>query len=125
MKYAIVAVLSILLLCTFAQAEEITFEWNQVIPSDMAGWKLYSASQPGGPYTPFMDLSYSGNPAGTYSQDMTIPEVVGNPVDYYFVLTAYDTEGNESGFSNEVKWTAEDTTAPTSPQTLTVTVKQQ
>lgn len=32
---------------------------------------------------------------------------------------------NESGFSNEVKWTAEDTTAPASPQTLTVTVKQQ
>ena len=40
---------------------------------------------------------------------------------YYFAATAYDTEGNESGYSNEVSATL-DTTAPGSPQGLRITI---
>ena len=108
-----------------ALAEDITFAWEQEISADFAGWKLYQSTVSGGPYELATTIQYGGDPLGTYASDLTIPAVVGAPVDYYFVMAAFDTAGNESTYSNEVKWTAEDTTPPGIPITLTVTIKQQ
>ncbi|MGD2065832.1 MAG: hypothetical protein PVI43_01515 [Candidatus Bathyarchaeota archaeon] len=113
-----------LMIVAGVQAEEITFEYEQAISPDFAGWNIYQSHTPGGPYQKVMTLSYNGTPSGTYQQDYDIPEVVGDSLDYYFVFTAFDTSGNESVYSNEAKWTAEDTTAPLSPQKVKITIKQ-
>ena len=120
--------LAIILMVAFggmANAGEIEFNWNQEITTDFAGWRLYQAPAAGGSYELALTIMYDGNSSEVYSKDLTIPVVVGGPVDYFFVLTAFDTAGNESGNSNEVKYTATDTTPPGEPQTLTVTVKQE
>ena len=106
-------------------AEDIVFNWEQEIPADFAGWKLYQGAAAGGPYLHVTDIAYAGTPEATYQIDIPLPAVVGDPVDYFFVLTAFDTIGNESAYSNEVKWTAEDTSPPGTPITLKVTIKQE
>ena len=66
--------------------------------------------------TPLTDLAgykvYYGNFSGNYSQNMNVDNVttytVNNLTDgltYYFAVTAYDTSGNESGYSNELSKT--------------------
>lgn len=76
--------------------------WNANSESDLSGYKVYF---------------------GTSSRNYGTPTTVGNVTThtvsglntgtYYFAVTAFDTSGNESGFSSEVnKIFATDTTAP-------------
>ena len=79
--------------------------------------------------TPLTDLAgykvYFGNFSGNYSQNMNVDNVdnvttytVNNLTDgltYYFAVTAYDTSGNESGYSNELS-----KTLPSPQYTLTI-----
>ncbi|MFO8009156.1 MAG: carbohydrate-binding protein [Candidatus Brocadiia bacterium] len=44
-----------------------------------------------------------------------------NDTTYYYVVTATDTSGNESGYSNEASATPTDTTAPAAPTNLSAT----
>ena len=108
-----------------ALADDITFAWNQEISPDFAGWRLYKSNVAGGPYELATGIIYDSNLLGEYTSDFTIPAVVGDPVDYFFVLTAFDTTNNESAYSNEVEWTVFDMIPPGIPQTLTITVKQE
>ena len=78
--------------------------------------------------TPLTDLggykAYAGKTSGNY----TIVKDVGNVTTYtitslpegkwYFAVTAYDTSGNESGYSNEVSKTI--AIPPTAPTGCTV-----
>ena len=79
-------------------AQDINFAWD-LSPDDTllganGGYRLYSSKQSG---------SYSGAPAlivrpGTTTGSIARPGL-GR---YYFVATAFDSEGNESDYSNEV-----------------------
>ncbi len=75
--------------------------------------------------TPLSDLNgykiYYGTVSGTYSQNIDAGNVTTYQVNnltagvtYYFVTTAYDTSGNEGGYSNEISKTIQspDTTPP-------------
>ncbi|MBI5665475.1 MAG: choice-of-anchor D domain-containing protein [Nitrospirae bacterium] len=75
--------------------------------------------------TPLNDLAgynvYFGTASGNYSEKVDVGNVLtyqvnnlSTGVTYYFTTTAYDTSGNESGYSNEVIKTfpVPDTTAP-------------
>jgi hypothetical protein len=70
----------------------VALGWTANTETDLAGYKLHY-----------------GNTSGTYTTTITIPDPtaitysIDLPVGtYYFVLTAYDTGTNESGYSNEV-----------------------
>ncbi len=89
--------------CTVAQAVPIM--WDANTESDLAGYKVYR-----------------GTVSGTYS----LVEDVGDTTnyndivpdgDYYWVVTAYDTSGNESLYSNEISKNV-DTVSPLAPGTL-------
>ena len=82
-----------------ALAEVVTFEWDANTEEDLAGYRLYT-SHVSGQY-PFGDVSQAIEigPSET-TIDVDIPE---SDEIYYFVLTAYDYAGNESGPSNEVE----------------------
>jgi len=90
---------------------EVTFEWDANSEADLAGYQLYQSTQSG---------IYTGNPVATIpvgTETITLTNVPDGT--WYWVMTAYDTNDNESGYSNEVSESL-DTEAPASPQNLLI-----
>ena len=82
--------------------ETRTFAWEQRSPvsNDLAGWKLYQSTTSGGPYTLIQTIPYVATQTEyRTSVPLKVPDNRFNTL--YFVLTAYDTSGNESRYSNE------------------------
>ena len=75
-------------------AGDVTLAWDPNDESDLAGYKVYYGKVPG----------VYGAPISLGTQ--TTYTVTGlTPGTYYFAVTAYNTAGLESGFSNEVSTT--------------------
>lgn len=83
-----------LLIPSFAQAYRLTLAWDANTESDLAGYKIYIGYAPK-KYSWVIDVS--NRTTGTVDN-----LVEGTP--YYFTLTAYNTKGMESGFSNEIRY---------------------
>ena len=77
--------------------------------TDLAGFKIYQADAPGGPYTPVGDVPGT---ALTFTVE-SLPDGT-----YYFVATAYNEAGTESQYSGEVSKVV--VTIPSPPQNLAV-----
>lgn len=99
-KKTLVILLAFLTLGSAAFAENITFSWLPNSDKDLAGYKIYWGNKEGN-YSNSQDV---GLPP--VSQDgrvyYTLQNVSGDT--QYFCATAYDTEGNESDYSNVVKY---------------------
>lgn len=89
----------------------ITFAWNQDAADlpNLAEWRLHWGDVEAGPFVPVLDINgnavvipYDGTPAAEYtaSQPFIITVPAGSSVTKYFVMTAVDTDGDESGYSN-------------------------
>jgi hypothetical protein len=91
----------VLLFASVTAAYQITLAWDANTESDLEGYLLYGREwSPCPPYDyiatyPVTELANPLNPRCKVT-DME------KDVIYYFVVTAYDTEGNESDFSNIV-----------------------
>jgi hypothetical protein len=68
--------------------------WDENWEHDVAGYNVYAASRYEGPY----DLIGSSNEAYFVDRDAR------NGVTYYYAVSAYDYEGNESGLSKDVAY---------------------
>ncbi|MEM3647309.1 MAG: putative Ig domain-containing protein, partial [Thermofilum sp.] len=79
-----------------AGKNSVSLTWNGVSDSDLAGYNVYRSSISGSGYQKI------GSSASTSYVDTTA-SASGNP--YYYVVTAYDDVGNESGYSNEASAT--------------------
>lgn len=95
----VLLLLLLLVMAMVSPAWAVTLTWDANGEPDLAGYKVYYDVNTGAPYSgkvtmPLADLSDADNPEFS----ITLPEGVF----YYFVVTAYDTENLESGFSNEV-----------------------
>jgi hypothetical protein len=93
---------AVLLLITFVilgsfplAAADVSLEWDPNGESDLAGYKVYFGTASGVYGAPITVAGTSPNP--TYTVTGLLP---GNT--YYFAVTAYNTSGLESGYSNEV-----------------------
>lgn len=86
--------------------EILTFLWQQQppAPNDLAGWRLYQSTTPGGPYTLVQTIPFTIAQT-EYRASVPIKVSGGQLTTLYFVLTAYDTSGNESIHSNEASLT--------------------
>jgi hypothetical protein len=75
-------------------ASTATLSWNANTESDLAGYKVYQGTGSG---------TY-GAPLTTLPKTTTSYTATGlqNGTTYFFVITSYDSSGNESTFSNEV-----------------------
>ena len=109
-----IALLFVTLLCLIATpvlAMDVNFAWDANSESDLAGYRLYQSGTSGS-YTYGSGNEVAEISAGT--ETCTIDVADGT---WYWVLTAYDTNGNESGPSNEVSASV-DQTAPAPPVNL-------
>ena len=70
----------------------VSLTWDPVVANNLSGYKMYWGTASG---------SYSSSVA--FGQE-TVYKVTGLTVGvkYFFACTAYDTDGNESDYSNEV-----------------------
>jgi len=102
MKRLIFALL-LVLIPSWLYAMDVTLEWNPNPESDLAGYKIYFGQTKGGPYTgagsPIV-IAYTAQGFVLASPEWRIPTLADGT--WYFVVTAFDTEGLESGYSNEV-----------------------
>jgi fibronectin type 3 domain-containing protein len=92
-----------------AFAATTNLAWDANTEADLAGYKIYRSTTPGGPYTLSQTLGRVTTCVETTTVDGT----------YYWVATAYDNAGNESGYSNQVSKTI-DTVAPSAPRVLRI-----
>jgi len=96
------AVLALSFICT-GYAMDVTLEWDANAEPDLAGYKVYYDTDSGHPYDGTeADEGNSGQIE--VDEDTTFITLHGLPDSevYFFVVTAYDTEGLESDYSNEV-----------------------
>jgi len=79
--------------CVLTTSCSVTLAWDPNSEPDLAGYKIYWGSAP-----------------GTYGANVDVGNVNTYRVEglgegpWFFVATAYDNVGNESGYSNEVQW---------------------
>ena len=97
--FGFLVVLLVSHLLVLGQPLSVQLEWDPNPPSDdIAGYNLYRSNQPG---FGFVRLNVTLIPSNIYTDD-TIE--AGHT--YYYVCTAENTSELESGFSNEVLYTA-------------------
>lgn len=117
---AIIFMIVSLFIVVGAFATFYTFEWDANTETDLAGYRLYQ-SVISGQYT-FSENNVCSNdcideiPVGVEMTDYDVP-----PGNWFYVLTAFDWDGNESGPSNEVTASVPlppDTTPPNNPTGL-------
>jgi hypothetical protein len=107
-------ILAILAIAGIAQAATVQVTWNPNTEPDLAGYKLYH-----------------GTASGQYGEPVDVGNVTGHVMEitpqhgatYYFALTAYDTSGNESGYSDEATCFIPDGRAPEKPTGLLAIIK--
>ncbi|SNB46127.1 dockerin type I domain-containing protein [Geobacter sp. DSM 9736] len=101
--------LSLLFSATLSHASQVTLYWDAPATyadgspiTDLAGYKVYA-----------------GSSSGNYDQPVDVGNKTSHTVTnlpdegtHYFAVTAYDTKGNESGFSSELAQTLEPTPEP-------------
>ncbi len=89
--------LMFLFLCSSVFADtNITFTWDANTETDLAGYRLYKSDQ-SGVYT-----FGAGNEEAEIIITDTSKTILVADGEWFFVLTAFDTSGNESLRSNEV-----------------------
>jgi hypothetical protein len=90
----------------FAHAMDVTLAWDPNGESDLAGYKIYYGTTSGGPYNSTVSsngqspIIVPANQLEPSSPQFTVLNLPNGT--YYFVVTAYNTAGLESGYSNQV-----------------------
>jgi len=85
---------------------DVTLAWDANTEPDLAGYRLhYKTDAPGAPYTG-TGATEGDSPIDVFDVTQFTVHGLTDGVTYYFVVTAYDSENNESGYSNEVSYDA-------------------
>jgi len=83
-----------------AYSAQATLSWDAVNESSVAGYKLHYGKTPG---------VYTNSVNSGKTTSYTVSDLVEGET-YYFASTAYDSAGNQSGYSNEVSKSVPSTT---------------
>lgn len=88
----IVLIISIVFLADFAYAESVRISWDSNSESDLEGYVVYYGT---------VSHSYTQSIDVGLTTDVDITDLSAETA-YFFAVTAYDTSGNESDYSEEV-----------------------
>ncbi len=94
------------------QSDVVKLGWDANTESDLAGYKIYTGTV-SGTYTNIIDVHNV--------TEFTIPNLTVDTT-YFFAATAYDSSGNESGYSNEISYLVVDTIPPSAIITLKIII---
>ncbi|MFO8006838.1 MAG: PA14 domain-containing protein, partial [Candidatus Brocadiia bacterium] len=75
---------------------QVSLDWDDNTEPDLDGYYVYRDTSSGGPYTQIATVYGASNHTDTG---------LTNGTTYYYVVTAFDTSANESGYSNEASAT--------------------
>jgi hypothetical protein len=92
-------ILSVLFIPAIASAYDVTLAWDSNTESDLEGYKLYSRIENSTPPYDNIDTYAEEELADPLDPMVTVTDLERD-VTYYFAVTAYDTSGNESDYSN-------------------------
>ncbi len=96
-------ILLMVLIPVLASAMDVKLAWDPNTETDLAGYKIYFGTTKGGPYnaqgSPIV-IAKTAQGFVVTSPEWKVPNLASGT--WYFVATAYDAEGLESGYSNEV-----------------------
>lgn len=96
MKKLLVLVLALMLIVPSAFAADVTLQWDPNSELDLGGYRVYKSNSLG-------DYTYGiGNEADSISAGTETSTITVEDGTWFFVVTAWDNDGNESGPSNEV-----------------------
>jgi fibronectin type 3 domain-containing protein len=96
----------------------VTATWNANSEADLAGYNIYRSTTHGSGYVKINTAPIPKSATPTF-----VDNINGSvQATYYYVVTAIDTSGNESGHSNEGSIHI-DTSAPAPPQGITVRIQ--
>ena len=90
-------------------AKTVTLGWNANSEPDIEGYVIYRNPGSSGPPYKFDDTLPEDDLADPLHPMVTLTGL-NEKTKYYVAVTAYDTEGNESSFSNEICFEVEDST---------------
>ena len=90
---------------TYDTDGNVSLQWPANSESDLAGYNVYRSTQSGGPYAKIS--------AGLITTTSAVDTQTTDGTTYYYVVTAVDQVGNESGYSPESEGCRVDTSAPT------------
>ena len=76
-----------------ASAQQVTLAWDASASTNVAGYRLYYGTNTG-------SYQFVTNAGPALTQSVVLP----HRGRWFFAATAYDTDGLESDFSNEVSW---------------------
>lgn len=96
MKHLLALFLLVAVAAHAQPTNSIKLEWDPNTETNLAGYLVYYGTASGG---------YSASNRLGVVTNTTVAGLAGDRT-YYFALTAYDTKGLESDFSNEVSWKA-------------------
>jgi len=104
MKKFMVGIFVLVMFCFLSTAYggevTTTLGWDANTESNLAGYKALVSDTSGSGYVQFgTDI-----PAGTEEVDFVFTGTGTEAIKKFFVVTAFNTEGLESGYSNEVYW---------------------
>ena len=98
MKKFIMVLIAIFCLTVSAYGVDIKLAWDANTEPDLAGYKIYWSEENTQPFPNVKDVgNVLEHPVTGLTEGVT----------YYFAATAYDTNGNESMYSNIVQFVAE------------------
>ena len=117
MKKIIFTLIFVLSIVSISFAKDIRLTCDPNTESDLAGYRIYQ-SNTSGTYNKTTDKVSEVMIAPNTQPFFDITDLIEDGRIVYFVATAFDTEGNESDFSNELAYTVQDTTAPQPPTML-------
>lgn len=104
----------VLLVPASCLAFDVTLAWDPNKETTLAGYKVYYDTSPGDPYYG-TEAEQGTSPITILLEDLpdqnspefTLTDLISGPT-YYFAVTAFNDEGLESGYSNEVNTKDED-----------------
>ncbi len=89
--------LILIFFCPLLAAQSVTLQWDPNSESDLAGYNIYRSGNSGWGYTKLN--------SGLITTTTYVDGAVSPGQTYYYVCTAVNTSGAESGYSNEVSAT--------------------
>jgi hypothetical protein len=112
MKRLMLALLALVIGASVVWAgTDIRVLWDANTEPDLAGYYLYMRAD-GEQYDMSTPFEIIDDPQATTLDLLDFPDNQGT---FFFVLTAFDLSGNESGPSNEVMYICKDTVPPAAP----------